>query len=135
MPKIRVWNKNTLPYTETFDDKEIKILPGKSVDMEADDAIRFMGTYKAPEYDGMGVQTRESYKMLEREHIEPLFDDGSGNFGMKAGNLDDFKCIVCGKQCVDQEHLDGHVNANHVDDMADKSEQAKRMKSMNKNKR
>ena len=130
MPKIRVWNDNTVPYTEEFMDEKITILPGKFRDMEADEAVRFVGQYRSIELDGMGNQTVESMKKLRKEIIEPLFDDGSGKFGMKAS--DDVKCNVCGKMCVDQEHLDGHVNANHLNQMADKDEQSKRMAAINK---
>ena len=122
MPQIRIWNDNTVPYKETFRERDITILPGKFIDMEADEATQFMGTYSPVKVDGSGNPTRESMKMLRREFIEPLFDDGTG---AKALN-DDFKCNVCGKVCVDQEHLDGHVNANHLDAMADKTEAAKR---------
>ena len=124
MAQIRIWNDNTVPYKETFREREIHILPGKYVDMEADEATQFLGTYCPVEVDGMGNPTRESMKMLRREFIEPLFDDGTNNF--KAS--DDFKCNVCGKVCVDQEHLDGHINANHLDAMADPKEAAKRRK-------
>ena len=133
MPKIRIWNDNTVPYTEEFMDDTITILPGKYRDMEADEGIRFMGTFgKGIQLDGMGNPKVESLKKLRKEIIEPLFDDGSGNFGAKAANTDDFKCNVCGKICVDQEHLDGHVNANHLNEMADKKEQSKRMAAINK---
>jgi len=134
MPKIRVWNDNTVPYEEEFGDNNIKILPGKFLDMEADEAIRFIGQYRQPELDGMGNQLVTSMKMLRKEIIEPLFDDGSGNYLRKATS-DDFKCNVCGKICVDQEHLDGHINAKHLNDMADKREQTKRMEAINKTKR
>jgi uncharacterized C2H2 Zn-finger protein len=132
MPKIRVWNDNTVPYTEEFMDEKITILPGKYRDMEADEANRFCGTFgNGIQLDGMGNPTVESMKMLRKEFIEPLFDDGSGKFGMKATS-DDFKCNVCGKICIDQEHLDGHVNAQHLNEMADKTEQSKRMAAINK---
>jgi len=122
MPQIRVWNDNTLPYEEKFGDLDIKILPGKFLDMEADDATRFCGTYRQPLLDGMGNPKRESMKMLRKEFIEPLFDDGTGSFGK---GKTEFKCEACGKVCVDQEHLDGHVAAQHLNQLAD-STQTKR---------
>ena len=124
MPQIRIWNDNTVPYKELFGDDQINILPGKFIDMEADDGIRFLGTYNQPKFDGMGNPTTESLKMLRKEIIEPLFDDGT----MMPKHDGELTCTVCGKVCVDQEHLDGHINANHLDAMADKNEQAKRLK-------
>ena len=133
---MRIWNDNTVAYKEEFGDKMVTILPGKFVDMEADEAVRFMGTYTAIQLDGMGNQKVESMKKLRREIIEPLFDDGSGNYlQKKTPASDEFKCTVCGKECMDQEHLDGHINAQHLDDMVDKKEQAKRMNQINKAKR
>ena len=134
MPQIRIWNDNTLPYSEKFMDRDIKILPGKFIDMDADEAIRFLGTYRAPELDGMGQQKPESYKNLRKEIIEPLFDDGTGS-QLNKPSQGEFKCLVCGKQCVDEEHLDGHMNANHLNEMADKDEQKKRMERVNKARR
>jgi len=122
MPQIRIWNDNTVPYKERFREQDINILPGKFIDMEADDAIQFLGTYSPIKVDGSGNPTRESMKMLRREFIEPLFDDGTNSFNAS----EDFKCNVCGKKCVDQEHLDGHINANHLNEMIDKKEAARR---------
>ena len=135
MPKIRIWNDNVHPYTEKFGDEMIKILPGKFLDMEADDAIRFVGTYAPIELDGMGQQKPESYKKLRKEFIEPLFDDGNGSSLAKNNPAEAVKCNVCGFQAVDQWHLDGHINACHLDQMADKAEQKKRMEQVNKGKR
>ncbi len=133
MPKIRIWNDNTVPYTEEFMDDTITILPGKFKDMEADEGIRFLGSFgKGMELDGMGNPKVETMKKLRKEIIEPLFDDGSGDFNRPKGGTEELKCNVCGKICVDQEHLDGHINANHLNEMADKKEQTKRMAAINK---
>lgn len=135
MPKIRIWNDNAHIYTEKFMDREIKILPGKYLDMEADEGIRFLGTYKAPELDGTGQPKPESFKKLRREIIEPLFDDGTGSSLSKKNPGERIVCNVCGFEAVDQWHLDGHINACHLNEMADKDEQKRRMEQVNKGKR
>ena len=135
MPKIRVWNDNMYPYTEKFGDTEIKILPGKFIDMEADDAIRFCGTYSPIELDAGGQQKPESYKKLRKEFIEPLFEDDNGSSLSTKNPGQKIKCNVCGFEAVDQWHLDGHINACHLEQMADKDEQKRRMDLVNKGKR
>lgn len=135
MPKIRIWNDNSLPYTEKFMDRNIKILPGKYIDMESDEAIRFLGTYRAPELDGMGQQKPESFKMLRKEIIEPLFDDGKGSSLSPKNPTEKIKCNVCGYEAINQWELDGHINACHLNEMADKKEQEKRMAQVNKGKK
>jgi hypothetical protein len=127
MPQIRIWNDNRVPYEEKFMDRQIKILPGKFVDMDADEGIRFLGTYRNPEFDGMGQQKVESMKMLRKELIEPLFVDDSGSSLTAKKPTQAIKCNVCGFEAVDQWHLDGHINACHLNEMADKEEQKKRM--------
>lgn len=127
MPQIRIWNDNSVAYSEKFMDRDIKILPGKFLDMDADEGIRFLGTYRAPELDGMGKQKIESMKRLRKEIIEPLFDDGTGSSLSKNNPKESIKCNVCGFEAVDQWHLDGHINACHLNEMADKEEQKKRM--------
>ena len=127
MPQIRIWNDNSVAYSEKFMDRDIKILPGKYLDMDSDEGIRFLGTYRAPELDGMGQQKIESMKRLRKEIIEPLFDDGAGSSLSKSNPTEKIKCNVCGFEAVDQWHLDGHINACHLNEMADKEEQKKRM--------
>ena len=127
MPQIRIWNDNSVAYSEKFMDRDIKILPGKYLDMDSDEGIRFLGTYRAPELDGMGQQKIESMKRLRKEIIEPLFDDGTGSSLSKNNPTEKIKCNVCGFEAVDQWHLDGHINACHLNEMADKEEQKKRM--------
>ena len=132
MPKIRIWNDNTVAYKENFKGEEIMILPGKYKDMEVNEGIQFLGTFKQPEYDGSGVQTIESMKKLRKEIIEPLFADP--NAPKIVSDTDSLVCPVCKKVCVDQEHLDGHINANHLNEMADKKEKARRMTQLSKGK-
>lgn len=67
MNVAKVWNDNELPFSQKWKDENV-FIPAKSfIEMEYDDAIAFKSYPYPMMKDGMGQQTKESYKMIRVE--------------------------------------------------------------------
>ena len=63
----KVWNDNTVAFTQEFKGETITIPAQSFIEMDYSEAVSFK-SYPAPMvFDGMGQQTRESLKMLRVE--------------------------------------------------------------------
>jgi hypothetical protein len=70
--QVKVVNRNTHPYRESFDGRDIEIPAGGHILMAREDAISFLGRFSSIKRDVDGAPTPESYKRLE---IVQLSDD------------------------------------------------------------
>lgn len=127
MGLFRVVNDNVHPFQQEYKGKMIKLSAkgnGKNfVDMEYDDAIAFMGAFSPIRLDFDGQPTPESYKMLS---MVPLND------GAEQEKEERFICQSCRHEAGSQEELDAHIEANHMQDLADKEEAEKAFKRRGK---
>lgn len=101
MLNARVWNDNDLQHTETFKGETIVIAPHRSIEMDRDEAVQFLGQFYPMKTDGERRQLPESYKKLRIEVIAaeaisvPLI------------------CHATGKQAANAQEL-AAMNAEHV---------------------
>ena len=112
----KVWNDNKFPFVQEFKGDQIRIEPGKSVEMDYDDAIQFKSMYFPPQYDGSNNQKPESYKMIRVEGQPPLVEQ---QFHI---------CSCCGDKFLTEAELSRHVDKNHLEQMVDIKEAEKRKK-------
>lgn len=115
MNVAKVWNDNELPFEQDFKGTKVKI-PAKSfIEMEYDEAISFK-SYPAPmRFDGMGQQTKDSYKMIRVEGTP-----GANN------QVTAFKCHADGSLHPSQEALNAYVQNNHAEKVEVSDENPKR---------
>lgn len=106
--KVRVWNKNFLPYEEVFQGEKIRIEPNKPYIMDEDKAIAFvrkMGPYKV---DAGGTQLPESYKKLVIDR------QGMKEENAKAKPKPEFNCHGCdGVTFPTEKELNKHIEKYH----------------------
>lgn len=62
--KVKVWNDNEHLFSQEFKGERITIEPKGFIEMEWDEAISFKSYPYPMEFDGMGNQKPESYKMI-----------------------------------------------------------------------
>lgn len=118
---VRVWNDNMYPHREIFGDEEIFIPAGKSIEMDAEKALQFLGQYSAMKLDADGQQKPESYKKLRIETPpEP-----------EAVAQESLRCNRCGYIARNKNEMDGHVFNSHMEELENKD---KAIKSMNNKK-
>lgn len=74
MALVKVWNDNSVAFSQLYRDVEIKIPAKGFIEMEYDEAIGFKSYPMAMKFDGMGQQLPESMKMIRvdpRPETEP----------------------------------------------------------------
>jgi len=109
MPTVKVWNDNTIAFTEKFKGEQIHIAAGKFLEMDYEEAIEFRGQYHKMEFDGDGTQLRSSYKMIRVENPE---------FGLHE-KVSATKCQSCAQLFGSDDELDVHIRQYHIPEMAD----------------
>lgn len=119
---VRVWNDNVFPFRQMFRDKEIFIGPKKFIEMEWTEAHEFKSAFSPIVRDGDGQPTPESYKMIRVEAT-----DKSAH--REAAAPSEFTCQACGLKFVNKKELDDHIDATHIEELADKKEADKRRKN------
>jgi hypothetical protein len=65
--KVKVWNDNVHPFTQDYKGDKVTIPAKGFVEMEWDEAISFKSYPANMEFDGMGQQKPESFKMIRVE--------------------------------------------------------------------
>lgn len=103
MNLAKVWNDNTLPFEQMFKGEKVSI-PAKSfIEMEFEEAMSFKSKGHRMEFDGMGQQKPESFKMIR---VEGRPDTGN--------QVTAFKCHADGSLHATKESLNDYVQKNHV---------------------
>lgn len=122
MSVVRVYNDNTYPYTERFEDEMITINPGAYLIMEENKANRFKGSFNAPKKTPQGAPDPTSYKMIrlaphkvEVQEVKP--------------EPAKFLCQFDGQEFESQEALDKYIDENHLDKLQDQELAEKRRKA------
>lgn len=111
MAQVRVYNDNKYEFKQVFIDEEIVIPAGGFITMEKKRAIQFKSYYSPIEIDADGQPTPRSMKMIRLEDIKS---------GEPDVDVEKFKCMACDKQFQTQKALDQHIDASHVEQLADK---------------
>ncbi len=101
MNLAKVWNDNELPFEQKFKDQVIHIPPHDYIEMEYTEAHSFLGAPFAMKFDGMGQQTKDSYKMLRVEG-KPDTDN----------QVTAFKCHADGSLHASKDALNSYVQKN-----------------------
>lgn len=72
MPKVKVWNDNDYPHTETFKGEKITIAPHEHIEMEWEEAVEFRGQFTgiAPLAEN-GEPDPRFFKMIRVEQVKP----------------------------------------------------------------
>lgn len=111
MSLAKVWNDNHLPFTQVFKGETISIPPKGFIEMEYEEAMSFKSKGFRMEFDGMGQQKPESFKMIRVE-------------GRPAGEnqVTAFKCHADGSLHPTREALNEYVQKNHVQKQAEPEE-------------
>ena len=122
---VRVENQNSHPFKQEFKGEMLSFAAkgkGKNfIDMEQDDAVQFVGMFFPPRYDGGGQPLPESFKMLD---IKPY--PGPQAYEEKREEV--FACQACREEFKSKVELDAHIDANHLDQLADEKERETRQK-------
>lgn len=71
MSLVKVWNDNSHDFEGKFKDQVIKIPARGFIEMEYDEAHSFKSAPHPMQFDGMGQQRPESYKMIRVEGARP----------------------------------------------------------------
>jgi len=119
MANVRVWNDNTHPYQETFREHKIQIPPKSFIMMEESEAQIFKGTFAPPKLDADGNDIPEGYKMIRIEYVQ----------APQVVQVAEHLCQACSYKGSSKSDLEAHIDANHLEIMADKDEQEKRAKA------
>lgn len=112
--KVKVWNRNTVDFTQDYKGDKVYIPAGKYIMMDYEDAIAFRGLYYPVVLDGADVPTVESRKAIfidEDDQRHEILRRG----GVPVANGKDLICHVCRFKAVSQYELDGHTSAEHKD--------------------
>lgn len=67
MAQVKVWNDNIHPYKEKFQDRLIEIPAGQSIEMDVDEAKRFLSKCNGVLKDGDGQPDPRGFKRLRIE--------------------------------------------------------------------
>lgn len=118
---VKVWNDNTLPYKEVFEEKQIVIEPSRFVLMDYEKAIKFRGTFAPIKVDAGGVQLKESYKKIRLEVIK-----GTKEMSDATKHL----CQSCKYLAISEKDLDDHIDSKHLDQLIDEEYKKKRLKRL-----
>ena len=65
--KVKVWNDNKYPHSESFKGQVIAIEPGGFVEMDFEDAVDFKGQFTAPRLDGNDAPDPRYFKMIRHD--------------------------------------------------------------------
>ena len=115
--KIKVWNDNVHPYSETFRGNKISIAAKGFVELEYDDAVAFHGSFAPIQVDADGNPVPEGYKMLRME--EPAV-----GVEVKANPL---MCQACRYLATSKQDLADHATT-HADSLVEDAEAESEMK-------
>ncbi len=92
--KVKVWNDNKYPHSETFKGQLITIEAGGFVEMEFEDAVDFKGQFTAPRLDGNDAPDPRFFKMIRHEwpsgpivKADPLVCHADGSKAESAAEL------------------------------------------------
>ncbi len=99
----KVWNDNELPFTQVFKGDKISVPAKGYIEMEYDEAVSFKSYPSPMAFDGMGQQTKASYKMLRVEG-KPQADN----------QVMAFKCHADGSLHASKDALNAYVQENHT---------------------
>jgi hypothetical protein len=116
---VKVWNKNEHPYRELYRDKWVVIAPKKSIDMDYEDAIRFLGTATPIKRMKDGRQDPLSYKWLEMDKEDRIRAETYIKGEQEAKSDKVFVCMKCNKEFKHKKALLAHVKEKHYEDIAD----------------
>lgn len=112
MPQVLVRNENVHPYREKFQDRLIEIPAGESIQMDNDEARRFLSKCNGILRDADGQPDPRGFKKLR---IEPLPSAKS-----EAPEVPKFVSHIDGKEFGSKKELDDHLaqfkDKVHVDE-------------------
>ena len=111
--KVRIVNNNVFDHVEKFRGDTVRIPAGGFIEMEREDAVLFKSNFFPPKFNGNGLQTPESMKMLK---LEPIPDK------KQAPEIPvdkDLVCQACGFVAKTPAGLKSHIRANHASEMID----------------
>jgi hypothetical protein len=117
--QVKLWNRNTHPYSEIFNGKLIEIPANEYVVMDYEEANRFMGKWCPIKKDKGGTPLPSSYKMLaidpkDKSRAEAFLRNESEVKAKKT-----FVCHCCGEEFEKKKALIDHVKKKHMNDLAD----------------
>lgn len=76
MAKVKVWNDNKYPHTETFKGDKITIPAGGFIEMDYVEAVEFQGQFTPIKKLGTGADDPTGFKMIRVEQPkEPVFKE------------------------------------------------------------
>ena len=114
---VKVKNVNVHAYSEVFEGEKILIQPGQWIEMDAEKANKFLGTFKPPLLDVNNQHKPEGFKMLKILSDAELHE-------VLHKPLDENKCLACSYNATGKadlaEHVKTHAGALVVDEAAEK---------------
>ncbi len=109
MAQVRVYNDNVHAFKQDWRDQKIEIPPKSFIMMEESEAYDFRGTYSPMMKDKHGQPDPKYFKMIRIEQ-------GAVQSEVK---VDPLVCMKCSYKSSSTKDLDEHINANHLDSLAD----------------
>ena len=116
---VRVHNKNDHPYKELFKEQWIIIPPKKAVEMDYEDAIKFLGQMIPIKKMKDGRQDPTSYKWLEMDGEDRIRAEAFIRGEVEAKSDKVFVCMKCNKEFKHKKALLNHIKEKHYEDLAD----------------
>lgn len=118
---VKIYNRNQYDYQEKYRDKMVMIPSGGFIEMDYEEANRFLG--KMPEFKRLkdGQQDPRSYKWLEmdkddRRRVEMALRNEADEKSKKV-----FVCHACKKEFEDKKELLKHVKKEHMSQLEEKA--------------
>lgn len=107
--KVKVWNDNSVIWTESFKGEKITI-PAKSfVEMDFYEAHEFKGQFSPVKLKGDGTQDPTTFKMIRVEMPTKETADGDDD------GQEIFQCNMCRKIFTTDAALTKHSESQHAD--------------------
>lgn len=118
---VKVWNRNKFDYSEIYNGKMVEIKAHGFVEMEYEQANRFMGKISPIKKDKHGIPLPSSYKKLEMDPEDKRKAELCLRNETEEKLKKTFVCFKCSKEFSTKTRLLAHVKENHMDDLADET--------------
>lgn len=115
---VRVWNKNEFEYKERFKGNWIIIAPKKCIEMDYEEAVKFLGQATPILKMKDGRQDPKSYKWLQIDPEDRIRAEASirGEHESKSEKV--YACMKCNKEFKHKKALLTHIKEKHYEDLA-----------------
>ena len=120
---VKVYNKNIYEYREVFRDKEYVVPANGFIELDYEEAIKFLGQMSKFKRAKDGTQDPRTFKWLvmdeaDKKRVELFLRNEQEEKAKKV-----FVCHACGKEFMSKKKLLNHAEEEHADIMVKEDEE------------